>query len=59
LVGGLLGLAAGAAEFGVTAIPAAFVGGDLALHADEEFGGGRFGPRRRRFCQSARSMAST
>jgi hypothetical protein len=37
--GGLPGLAAGAAEFGVGAIPAAFVGGDLALLAGEEFGG--------------------
>ena len=33
------GLAAGAAEFGVGAIPGAFEGGDLALYAGEEFGG--------------------
>ena len=33
------GLAAGAAEFGVGAIPGAFEGGDLTLDADEEFGG--------------------
>ena len=34
------GLAAGAAEFGVGAVPGAFEGGDLALCAGEEFGAG-------------------
>jgi len=33
------GLAAGAAEFGIGAVPGALEGGDLALHAGEEFGG--------------------
>ena len=39
LVNGGFGLLAGAAEFGVSSIPGAFEGGDLALHAAEEFGG--------------------
>ena len=33
----------GTAEFGVGAVPGAFEGGDLALDAEEEFGGGRLG----------------
>src|SRR6185369_11126368 len=32
-------MAAGAAEFGVGTVPGALEGGDLALHAGEEFGG--------------------
>ena len=39
------GLAAGAAEFGVGAVPGAFEGGDLALHAGEEFGSGGVGEK--------------
>ena len=39
LVGVGFGLASGAAEFGVGAVPGAFEGGNLALHAREEFGG--------------------
>src|ERR1035437_1232198 len=34
-----LGLCVGAAEFGIGAVPGAFEGGDLALDADQEFGG--------------------
>src|ERR1035437_7286251 len=41
--GGVHGLRAGAAEFGIGAVPGAFEGGDLSLHADEEFGGGGLG----------------
>jgi hypothetical protein len=33
------GLATGAAQFGVGAVPGAFEGGDLTLDAGEEFGG--------------------
>ena len=36
-------MCAGAAEFGIGAVPGAFEGGDLALDADEEFGGGGLG----------------
>ena len=36
-------MCAGAPEFGIGAVPAAFEGGDLALDADEEFGGGGLG----------------
>ena len=39
LVNGGFGLLAGAAEFGVSSIPGALEGGDLALHAAEEFRG--------------------
>src|SRR5665811_2143138 len=41
--GGVHGLLAGAAEFGIGAVPGAFEGGDLTLDADEEFGGGGLG----------------
>ena len=41
--GGGFGLGAGAAELVIGAMPGAFEGGDLALHAEEEFGGGRLG----------------
>jgi hypothetical protein len=34
-----IGLAAGAAKFGVGAVPGALEGGDLPLDAGEEFGG--------------------
>src|ERR1035437_1195710 len=37
------GLTAATAQFGVGAVPGAFEGGDLALHAGEEFGGGGIG----------------
>src|SRR5260370_31607872 len=37
--GGGFGLSAGAAEFGIGAVPGAFEGSDLALNADKEFGG--------------------
>ena len=43
VVGAGLGLLAGAAEFGVGAVPGALESGDLALHAGEEFGGGEVG----------------
>ena len=36
-------MCAGAPEFGIGAVPGAFEGGDLALDADEEFGGGGLG----------------
>src|SRR5262245_30471088 len=42
-VEGGFGLFAGAAEFGVGAVPGAFEGGDLALYAGEELGGGGLG----------------
>ena len=41
--GGDSGFGAGAVEFVVGAVPGAFEGGDLALDAEEEFGGGRLG----------------
>jgi hypothetical protein len=37
------GLLAGAAEFGIGAVPGALEGGDLALYAGEAFGGGGIG----------------
>ena len=43
--GGGFGFGAGAAEFVIGAVPGAFEGGDLALDADEEFGGGRLGEK--------------
>ena len=41
LVHGGFGLLAGAAEFGVGAVPGAFENGDLTLHSGEEFSGRR------------------
>ena len=43
VVRGGFGLVAGAAEFRVGAVPGALESGDLALHADKEFGGGGVG----------------
>src|ERR1035441_9950036 len=43
LCGGVLDVLAAAAEFGVGAVPGAFEGGDLALDAGEELGGGGVG----------------
>ena len=39
---GIAGIAALAQQFGAGAVPGSFEGGDLALDAGEQFGGGRF-----------------
>jgi len=43
LARGVLGLLSSPADLGIGAVPGAFEGGDLALDADQEFGGGGVG----------------